>query len=317
MKRILSMFLCIAWIFAGAACTSAPDGNEKAKTSGAEDTQQSAGLAASALPAKGQWKSLPRIDGSTATIPLSEGIACALLGVSAEDATKIIHHNTTHNAYVNLIEGKADIIFVTAPSEEELKLAAEKKLELDVVPVVREGFVFLVNKENPVKSLKVEQLQDIYQGKIINWKEVGGPDAPIIAYQRPVNSGSQTLMLSLVMKDKKIMDPPKELSISDMMGLIEAVADFDLGKKSIGYSVYYYATDMYVREGARLLAVNGVFPDKKTISAQEYPFVSAYYAVLRKSEKEDSPARRLLTWLLSAEGQQVAEACGYVPLQMQ
>ena len=267
-------------------------------------------------PVKDLWKSLPRIDGSTATIPLSEGITQALLGVSAADASKIIHHNTTDPAYENLIEGKADIIFVTEPSQDELKLAKDKGIELEVVPVVREGFVFLVNKDNPVNNLTIKQLQDIYQGKITNWKEVGGADEEIKAYQRPVNSGSQTLMLSLVMKTLSLMNAPGELTVSDMAGLIEAVSAFDTGKDAIGYSVYYYATDMYAREGAKLISVNGVFPEKKTISAQAYPFTSAYYAVLNKAAPRDGEARKLLAWVLSGEGQLVAEAAGYVPLKM-
>ncbi|MBW8382526.1 MAG: substrate-binding domain-containing protein, partial [Youngiibacter sp.] len=142
----------------------------------------------------------PRIDGSTATIPLSQGIAGELLGLSAEEAKAFIKHNTTHNAYVNLMDGKADIIFVTEPSAEVLTMAKDKGIELEVVPVVKEAFVFLLNVDNPVDVLTQKQIQDIYQGKIVNWKDVGGPDREIIAYQRPDNSGSQTLMLSQVMK---------------------------------------------------------------------------------------------------------------------
>lgn len=268
-------------------------------------------------PAQTLWKSLPRIDGSTATIPLSEGIAQVLLGVKPEDAAKIIHHNTTHDAYVNLIEGNADIIFVTEPSKEELQLAKDKGIQLEVTPVVREGFVFLVNKDNPVSNLTVEQIQGIYRNKITNWRDAGGSDAPIRAYQRPINSGSQTLMLSLVMKDKTIAEPLTELVESSMGGLIEAVAAFDTGEKALGYSVYYYATDMYALEGAKLLSVNGVFPDKKSISSQRYPLVSAYYSVIKSAEAKDSPARKLLAWVLSPEGQNTADVCGYVPLKMQ
>jgi ABC-type phosphate transport system substrate-binding protein len=139
-------------------------------------------------------ESFPKIDGSTATIPLSQAIAEKLLGMLSDKSKEFIKHNTTHNAYVNLIEGKADIIFVTEPSQEELKIAKDSNVDIEVVPVVKEGFVFLVNMNNPVNSLTVKQIQDIYQGKIINWKEVGGKDAAIIPYQRDKNSGSQTIM---------------------------------------------------------------------------------------------------------------------------
>ena len=75
---------------------------------------------------------------------------------------------------------------------------------MEVTPVVNEGFVFFTNVNNLVNGLSLKEIQDIYTDKITNWNQVGGDNAKIIAYQRPENSGSQTGMLSLVMKDKKI-----------------------------------------------------------------------------------------------------------------
>jgi phosphate transport system substrate-binding protein len=257
----------------------------------------------------------PRIDGSTATIPLSQGIARELLGMSAEEAKVFIKHNTTHNAYVNLMDGKADIIFVTEPSAEELTMAKDKGIELEVVPVVKEAFVFLLNVDNPVDVLTQKQIQDIYQGKIVNWKDVGGPDREIIAYQRPDNSGSQTLMLSQVMKGLPIAMAPVELKPADMSGLIEVIAAYDNSDNAIGYSVFYYANSMYSKDTIKFVKVDGVEPNNKNISSDAYPYTSAYYAVLKKTEAKDSGARKLLEWILSDEGQKVSEDSGYVPLR--
>lgn len=259
----------------------------------------------------------PKVDGSTATIPLSEAFACEILGLSKEDGTKFIKHNTTHYAYENLISKKADIIFVTEPSAEELKMAKDANIELEVIPIVKEGFVFLVNEKNPIESLSVKQIQDIYQGKILNWKEVGGDDVEIIPYQREANSGSQTLMEQIVMKDIKIMEAPSKLEIQGMGALIERVAKYANSKKALGYSVYYYAKSMYNRDTVKLIAVDGISPDNKSISSGKYPFTSAYYAVIRKSEPENSPQRKLLAWILSKEGQRIAEAAGYVPMEVE
>ncbi len=260
-------------------------------------------------------ESYPRIDGSTATIPLSEKLASELLSMSAEEAKKFIKHNTTHNAYENLLEGKADIIFVTEPSEDELNMAATRGIELEVIPVVKEAFVFLVNKSNPVDRLSLEEIKDIYQGKITNWKEVGGPDKEIMAYQRPDNSGSQTLMQNKVMKGLTMAKAPTELKPAGMGGLIEAVASYDNSDSAIGYSVYYYANTMYLKDTVKFVKVNGVEPDNETIIKDKYPITSAYYAVLKKTESENSNARKLLKWTLSNEGQKLAEAAGYVPVR--
>ncbi|HBD64062.1 MAG TPA: hypothetical protein DC038_06435 [Clostridiales bacterium] len=257
----------------------------------------------------------PRIDGSTATIPLSEKLASELLSMSAEEAKEFIKHNTTHNAYENLIEDKADVIFVTEPSEDELNMAAAKGIELEVVPVVKEAFVFLVNKSNPVDRLSLEEIKDIYQGKITNWKEVGGPDKEIIAYQRPDNSGSQTLMQNQVMKGLTMAKAPTELKPAGMGGLIEAVASYDNSDSAIGYSVYYYANTMYLKDTVKFVKVDGVEPNNETIMKDKYPVTSAYYAVLKKTEPENSSARKLLKWTLSSEGQKLAEAAGYVPVR--
>ncbi|MGB7605979.1 MAG: substrate-binding domain-containing protein [Lutisporaceae bacterium] len=259
--------------------------------------------------------SYPRVDGSTATIPLSEDIAAKLLSMTPEESKAYIKHNTTHNAYVNLIDGKADIIFVTEPSVEELELASKAGIELEVIPVVKEAFVFLVNKENPVDSISVKQLQDIYEGKIKNWKELGGPDKEIIPYQRPENSGSQTIMLNMVMKGLKIMDAPTELKPAEMSGLIEVIASYDNSDKAIGYSVYYFANSMYNKETIKFVKLDGFEPNNETIKSDKYPFTSAYYAVLKKTEPKDSNARKLLAWILSDEGQKLALQSGYVPLR--
>jgi phosphate transport system substrate-binding protein len=256
----------------------------------------------------------PKVDGSTATIPLSEAFACEILGLSKDEGMKFIKHNTTHTAYENLINKKADIIFVTEPSAEELKLAENANMELEVIPIVKEGFVFLVNEKNPIESLSVKQIRGIYQGKILSWGEVGGEDMEIIPYQREPNSGSQTLMEQIVMKDFKIMKAPSKLVVQGMGALIESVAKYDNSEKALGYSVYYYAKTMYNRDTIKLIAIDGVFPDNKSISSGTYPFTSAYYAVIRKSEPNNSPQRKLLAWILSEEGQKIAEAAGYVPM---
>lgn len=258
--------------------------------------------------------SYPRVDGSTATIPLSENLVTNLLFMSPEEAKNFIKHNTTHNAYENLIDGKVDIIFVTEPSAEEMSMADARGIEFEVVPVVKEAFVFLVNKDNPVTNISAKDIRAIYQGRINNWKDLGGPDKEIIAYQRPENSGSQTIMQNQVMKGLQMADAPSELRPMAMGGLIDVIASYDNSDKSIGYSVYYYANSMYSKNTIKFINVDGVEPSNENISSGKYPFTSAYYAVIKKSEPENSSARKLLSFILSKEGQALAEKSGYVPI---
>lgn len=260
-------------------------------------------------------KEYPRVDGSTATIPLSEAVAAKVLSMDIAEARQYIVHNTTHNAYVNLMDGKADVIFVTSPSADELTMARQKGLELEVIPIVNEGFVFFVNAKNPVKSVSLQQIKDIYRGNITNWRAVGGQDKAIVAYQRPENSGSQTGMYDLMVSKDEIMDPPKEQIIASMGEIIEAVAVYNNEQDAIGYSYYYFATDMWNNEKVRLLAIDGVTPSKETIGNRSYPIMTAYYAVLRSDASKGSAARRLVEWILSEQGQKTVEGAGYVRLR--
>ncbi len=256
-----------------------------------------------------------RVDGSTVTIPLSEAIAAALTGETIETVRPYILHNKTHSAYVNLIDEKTDLIFVTSPSEEELEYAESKNIELEVIPIVSEAFVFLTHRDNPVEGLSLEEIQKIYAGEITNWSEVGGEDVPIIAYQRPVNSGSQTGFLELVMKDVAPVDPPLEQVQAGMGELIDAVATYANAPDAIGYSYYYFVVDMWGNENVKLLKVDDVYPDQETISSGNYPIRTSYYAVFRKSESEDSDVRKVVQWILTEEGQQLAEEAGYVKIK--
>lgn len=256
--------------------------------------------------------SFPVIDGSTVTIPMDEALMAELTGKTIEEVRPYVLHNKTHDAYVNLIEGKADLILVTSPSAEESALAASAGVQLEIIPIVSEAFIFLANVDNPVDSLTLDQIVDIYSGKITNWKDVGGDDAPIQAFQRPVNSGSQTGFLDLVMKETTPMTPPSTWIFAGMGDLVEAVANYDNAADSIGYSYYYFVTDMWGNDKVKLLSVDGVYPDKTTIANGSYPIQTAYYAVFNKNETADSDVRKIVEWILSKDGQQLMEDSGYV-----
>ena len=252
----------------------------------------------------------PKVDGSTATVPLAEAFEANFKGKKIDEVN--VEHSKTHKAYEKLINKELDLILVTSPSEDEEKLATKANVELEVTKVVNEGFVFFLNKNNPVDSLTVEQIQKIYSGEITNWKEVGGNDEEIIAYQRPKNSGSQTGMLDLVMKDKKIKEAPKEDIAMSMSDIIDAVSNYDNKESAIGYSYYYYANTMYLSDEIKLLKVDGVEPNNDTIKNGEYPILTAYYIVNRKDDMS-SEAESLKENMLSTRGQKVAEEAGYVP----
>lgn len=249
-----------------------------------------------------------RVDASLATQPLMDFYVDNLTNFNLKK-----DYTNTDPAYTKLINGETDLIIVTEPSSDELKRASEAGVGLEVTPVVNEGFVFYTNANNPVDSLKLSEIQDIYTDRITNWKQVGGDDANIIAYQRPENSGSQTGMLSLVMKDKKIKEPKTEEYIVSMSGIIDAVANYDNSKNAIGYSYYYYATIMYGCDKIKFLAVDGVSPNHDTIKNNTYPLITAYYIVTLKNT-ENKAVNKVKEAMLGSKGQEIARNAGYIEI---
>ena len=203
------------------------------------------------------------------------------------------------------------MIFVSEPSDDILKRAEEAGVTFEMCGIGRDGFVFVVNDQNPVQSLTLDQIRDIYTGKITNWKEVGGEDVNICAYQREQNSGSQNLMEKMVMNGQEMMEAPKSYYIDSMSGLIDQIAAFETSRSAIGYSVYLYAKDLYVKDNIKFLGIDGVIPSDATIASGEYPLSKIVYAVYRSDEPADSPVRKLCNWLLTEEGQEAVVAGGY------
>ena len=253
----------------------------------------------------------PRLDGATAAYPVYAAMAQALY--SPEQAEKLVQANKTDGAYKNLIDGKTDIIFVAQASEEHIRAAKQKGVELKFTPIAKEAFVFLVSQSNSVASLTLQQIQGIYSGKFEQWSDVGGTKAPIIAFQRPENSGSQTVMKAKVMQGVPLRQALKEEVVQGMGGLVSTVARYRNSAHAIGYSFRYYTTRMKNQEAVKLLSVNGVSPSTQSIRSSTYPLTVDVYMVTSNQSRPST--QKLMDWILSKQGQQLIEDTGYVPVR--
>ena len=272
-------------------------------------------------------KDYPIVDGSTATLPLSRAIYMLTTGASLEEAESNIVHNKTTQSYFNLMNKENDIILAYSPSDEMMKAIEETNEKgsgefegetltpIKIAPIGRDALVFLANKSNKVNNLSSKEIVDIYSGKITNWKELGGDDIEIKAFQRPQNSGSQNLVEKLVMKDTKMADPVAEAVKGDMGELIEGVASYDNTANALGYSVYYYARNMKNDPKLKFMQVDDIKPNSDTIRSKEYPYINDFYVAIRADEKEDSNAYKLFEWLTSDNGQTVINKLGYTGIK--
>ena len=259
----------------------------------------------------------PGVDGSTACVPLIAQIIADTTGTPLTEAQSAVNVSTTAYAWENMgvydSEAVQLLIVYEAPDyvKEEI---SEAGTQLDQKAIGRDALVFIVNEDNPVQSLTLDQLRDIYAGRTTNWKELGGDDAPIVAFQRGEDSGSQTLFRNLLIGDGDLMAAPTELAPASMGGLVDSIASYNNSANAIGFSVYYYIDQMYSQPGLRLLSVEDVTPSYDTIASQEYPLCNDFYAVVRSSDTAGTPQRQVYDWLSTEEGVQCVKKAGYVPL---
>ena len=254
----------------------------------------------------------PVLDGSTSMVPLGQAIAAVVLQQDPDTAASLISFNKTTQSLRNLMNGQCDLVIAAEPDSAVFDEMADAGFGYEQETIAKEALVFVVNQDNPVNSLTAEQVRGIYSGEITNWAQVGGNDQPIEAFQRNEGSGSQVMMEKLVMQDTPMAAGAEGYVIDEMGTLISAVKSYDNSANAIGYTVYYYANDMNMADGLKILAIDGVTPCAETLRSGEYPWLNGYYAFLPASAAEDSPARLLYNWLLTDDGQYLLEREGYV-----
>lgn len=267
---------------------------------------------------------MPVLDGAEATYPVYSAFANACYENIAEiqeyaksgeeeNAPKPVRFTNTIEAYKSLVNGDVDIFFGSMPSPEQKQLAADAGKELVYTPIGKEAFVFFVSEDNPVDGLTSEQVRDIYSGKISNWRKVGGRNLPILAFQRPKNSGSQTRM-EYFMGDVPLKEPLRSEFEISMVGVVSSVAGYQNKKTAIGYSFRYYATQMVLPEDSghmKFLSLDGVYPSPENIADNSYPLTGQLYAVsLADNDNEYVP--KLLEFMTSEQGKQIVKETGYI-----
>ncbi len=176
------------------------------------------------------------------------------------------------------------------------------------IKVAVDGLTVFTNKNNRVTSLALEQIRDIFIGKIKNWKEVGGEDHKIILYSRENNSGTYEHFKEHVL-EKKDFDP----SAQHMVGTAALVNAIGKDVWGIGYGGSAYAAE--VKELAVSLdqKSKAELPTEENILSHKYPLSRFLYFYLREPPKDE--IKKFVDWVISSEGQGVVVNVGYFPLK--
>lgn len=269
---------------------------------------------------------MPRLDGAEACYPLYSAIAKTIYKniehiekQAMNDPQynyqngKIVTFTNTVRGYERLIYDEIDMFFGARPSKSQIQQAKEENVEFNLTEIGLEAFVFFVEKDNPIDDISNEDIKKIYSGEITNWKELGGPNQKIIAFQRPENSGSQ-VMMEYFMGDTKLKEPLTYEKVSPMSGIIKEVAHYNNEEGAIGYSFRYFLEGLNQEKGVKIISIDGIKPTNENILNDTYPIITSLYCVTRMDET-NKRVDEVIEFLLSDDGQYLVKESGYSPIK--
>jgi phosphate transport system substrate-binding protein len=182
------------------------------------------------------------------------------------------------------------------------ELHPDEAAQLKSFEIARDGLAVIVHPGNPVGDLSKEQVQKIYAGEIRNWKQVGGPDAPISSITREEGSGTRGAFEELVMgKDKRIAS---SALVQDSTGAVRQMVSSN--PNAIGY-ISLGLVDATVKK----IKLGGVEANEADIDAGKYPLVRPFL-FLAKGEPTGT-AKEFIDWIVGPEGQAITRKEGLLP----
>jgi len=208
-----------------------------------------------------------------------------------------------------LINGSTDIANSSRPiNQSEMEKIKGRYNTLGVeIPCAKDGITIFLHASNPVNELSIKQLSGIFSGRIINWKEVGGPDTRIILYGRENSSGTYVFFKDNVVK------ADYAANCQTLPGTAAVVNAIKKDKYGIGYGGAAYAEGVKHCKVKRNDKTPAYLPTKENIANNTYPISRYLYMYL--SSKPTGKLKKYIDWILSAEGQKVVTDVGYFPVK--
>jgi phosphate transport system substrate-binding protein len=215
----------------------------------------------------------------------------------------------------SLINGTVDIANASRQiKEEEIAEAQSNGVEPVEHIIARDAIAVIVNPENPVSQLTLQQISDIYSGKIKNWSEIGGEDRPIVRLSRETNSGTHVYFLETVLRmgnsEDKTLFSTDTLLLPSSEGIIAEVRQ---NPNAIGYDGLGY-----VPEDLKMIAIaeqeggEYVLPSIPTVNDKTYPIARDLY--MYTDGEPTGIVKEYLDWILASEAQEIVAELGFVPV---
>ena len=244
------------------------------------------------------------IDGSTTVGPIAKAFAEYYMGKN-KGVNVTVSESGSGNGAKSLINGTCQIADMSRfMKEKEFKAAANNGIMPVAHVVALDGLPILVHPSNPIKGLTIEQIRDIYLGKIKNWKDVGGPNLKIVKISRDTNSGTYETFEKLVMNKEKLA---KDVEYVGSNGAARQRVQKTKGAIS-------YAGLGFVDKTVKALEINGIYPSQETITSGVYPIARPLFMFTDGYPKLGTELYKFITIYLTEDGQEIVESIGFIPV---
>lgn len=249
-----------------------------------------------------------RIKGSDTVLPVAQQTAEQFMKQHSDSRVTVTGGGTGVGISA-LMDNTTDIAMASRPIKfsEKMKIK-ETGEEVEEVIVAYDALAVVVHPSNPVKQLTRKQLEDIFRGKITNWKQVGGKDQKIVVYSRETSSGTYEFFKESVLKNKNYM--AGSLSMPATGAIIQSVSQT---KGAIGYVGLAYVSPRIKTLSVSYDDTHYATPSVENATNKSYPIVRPlYYYYNVKNKDQVDP---LLQFILSSQGQDIIKKSGYIPVK--
>lgn len=180
--------------------------------------------------------------------------------------------------------------------------------------IARDAIAVIVNPQNPIEKLTLQQISDIYSGKINNWSEIGGEDRPIVRLSRETNSGTHVYFLEEVLRlgdsENKTLFSTDTLLLPSSEGIGAEIRE---NPNAIGYDGLGYVTDdMKVIAVAAGEGQPYIKPAIETVNDNTYPIARDLY--IYTAGEPTGAVKEYLDWILAVDAQRIVQSLGFVPI---
>lgn len=213
--------------------------------------------------------------------------------------TKVTYNPTGSSSGIQAVaEGRCDIGLASRDLKEE------ETADLQGTVVAIDGIGIIVHPDNPVTDLTIEQISDIYKGKITDWKEVGGSDAPIVCIGREAASGTRDGFEEVTGTKDNCQYSQELTSTGDVVQTIAG------NPNAIGY-----ASVASVNDTVKMVSVEGIIPTIENIQNGDYKIQRDFVFVTRKDTPLSKAAQDFFDYATSAQADSLITEAGAVPIK--